>query len=266
MTTRLPTRAEILDLLGSDERPMHVREIASRLRVSDVDHLGLERLLDSLSLEGVLTARPGPRFRLNAAEGGASGGASADGNTRRDRPSRDAEREGLLTVHPRGFGFVASLSPGTSGDDVFVPPDALGGALHGDKVRVRVRARSARGAEGEIVSILERGIKRVAGTLHRKGKSAWLEPDDTRMRGPIVLPRAIDAAGSDGNSGNDGDAVVVTITRWPESRDENPEGRIESVLGRPGELWVEVAKILVLERVGEPHSDKAVTEAEAFGE
>jgi ribonuclease R len=255
MPTRLPTRAEILDLLGSDERPMHVREIASRLRVSDVDHLGLERLLDSLSLEGVLTARPGPRFRLS----------EGNGHGERGRP-RDAEREGLLTVHPRGFGFVASLSPGTSGDDVFVPPDGLGGALHGDKVRVRVRSRSARGAEGEIVAILERGIKRVAGTLHRKGKSAWLEPDDTRMRGPIVLPRAIDAAGSEGNSGNDGDAVVVAITRWPESRDENPEGRIESVLGRPGELSVEVAKILVLERVGEPHSEKAVAEAEAFGE
>ena len=254
MPTRLPTRAEILDLLGSDERPMHVREIASRLRVSHVDHLGLERLLDSLSLEGVLTARPGPRFRISDGEG----------RPERGRP-RDAEREGLLTVHPRGFGFVASLSPGTSGDDVFVPPDALGGALHGDKVRVRVRARSARGAEGEIVAIIERGIKRVAGTLHRKGRSAWLEPDDTRMRGPIVLPRAIDADAG-GNSGNDGDAVVVAITRWPETRDENPEGRIESVLGRPGELSVEVAKILVLERVGEPHSEKAVAEAEAFGE
>ncbi len=122
------------------------------------------------------------------------------------------------------------------------------------------------GAEGEFFAIVERGIKRVAGTLHRKGKSAWLEPDDTRMRGPIVLPRAIDAAGSDGNSGNDGDAVVVAITRWPESRDENPEGRIESVLGRPGTLSVEAAKILVLEGLGEPHTPEAVAEAEAFGE
>src|ERR1019366_7785103 len=188
------------------------------------------------------------------------------GDGGRERRPSNAEREGVLTVHPRGFGFVASLGPGNQGDDVFIPPDALGGALHGDKVRVRVRARSARGAEGEIVSIIERGIKRVAGTLHRKGRSAWLEPDDTRVRGPIVLPRAIDVEGSGGNSGNDGDAVVVAITRWPETRDENPEGRIEQVLGRPGELSVEAAKILVLEGVGEPHSDLAVAEAEAFGE
>ncbi len=249
MTTRLPTRADILELLGSDTRPLHAREIASRLRVSEVDYLSLQRLLDDLSFEGVLAARPGQRFKLSTPTA----------------QSRGTEREGLLTVHPRGFGFVASLAPGAARDDVFVPPEALGGAMHGDRVRVHIRARSARGAEGAVTGIIERGMKRVAGTLHRKGRSAWLEPDDTRVRGPIVLPRAIDSAGPDGNSGADGDAVVVAITRWPETRDENAEGRIESVLGRPGQLSVEVAKILVLEGLGGPHGDAAVAESEAFG-
>jgi len=249
MPTRLPSRADVLDLLSSDPSPLHAREIASRLRVSEADYLGLQRLLDDLSLEGVLAARPGQRFKLSAASGGARG----------------AEREGLLSVHPRGFGFVASLAPGAVGDDVFVPPDALGGAMHGDRVLVRVRARSARGAEGAVIQVIERGMKRVAGTLRRKGKSAWLEPDDARVRGPIVLPRPVDASGPQGNSGNDGDAVIVAITRWPESHDEAPEGRIETVLGRPGELSVEAAKILVLEGIGEPHSDKAIAESEGFG-
>jgi ribonuclease R len=227
---------------------MHAREIASRLRVSEVDYLGLQRLLDSLSFEGVLASRPGQRFRLSQRPAGALGG----------------EREGLLTVHPRGFGFVASLGEG--GDDVFVPPDALGGAMHGDRVRVRVRSRGARGAEGEVVAVIERGLKRIAGTLRRKGKSAWVEPDDNRVRGPIVLARAIDRAKGDGNSGSDGDAVVVAITRWPETPGENPEGAIETVLGRPGKLAVEAAKILVLEGVEETHPAEAIREAEAFGD
>jgi ribonuclease R len=248
MAPRLPTRTEILELFGSETPPMHAREIAARLRVSEVDYLGLQRLLDDLSFEGVLAARPGQRFKLH------SRGASA----------RDAEREGFLTVHPRGFGFVASL--GEAGDDVFVPPDAMGGAMHGDRVRVRIRSRAARGAEGEVVSVLERGLKRIAGTLRRKGKSAWVEPDDTRVRGPIVLARSIDVAAGAGNSGSDGDAVVVAITRWPESRSENPEGAIETVLGRPGELAVEAAKILVLEGIEERHADQAIREAEAFGD
>jgi ribonuclease R len=253
MTTRpprLPARADVLELLSANPEPMHSREIARRLSVSEADYLGLQRLLDDLSLEGVVASRPGQRFKLSS-------------STER---SRGAEREGLLTVHPRGFGFVASLSAETAGDDVFIPPDAMGGAMHGDRVLVRVRARSARGAEGVVTAVVERATKRVAGTLRRRGRSAWLEPDDTRMRGPIVLPRQVDTAGPEGNSGNDGDAVIVAITRWPESHDENPEGRIDTVLGRPGVLSVEAAKILVLEGIGEPHSDQAVADAESFGQ
>ena len=66
LTTRPPSRAEVLDLFGSDPRPLHAREIASRLNVSEVDYLGLQRLLDDLSLEGVLATRPGQRFKLSA--------------------------------------------------------------------------------------------------------------------------------------------------------------------------------------------------------
>ena len=247
MPTRLPSRTEVLDLFGSDNRPLHAREIATRLKVSEVDYLALQRLLDSLSFEGVLAMRPGQRFKLSEKTGATQG----------------KERDGLLTVHPRGFGFVASLEAGD--DDVFIPPEAMAGAMHGDKVRVRIRARGARGPEGEVTAILERALKRVVGTLRRKGKSAWLEPDDTRVRGPIVLPREIDVAGPGGNSGVDGDAVIVTITRWPEMPGENPEGAIETVLGRPGQLSVEAAKILVMDRIEERHSDKAVGEAEAYG-
>ena len=95
MTTRLPTRSEVLDLLGADLRPMHLREIASRLRVSEVDYLGLERLLDSLSLEGVLSARPGPHFKLS--EGG-SGDRDGGG---RERRARDAAKRPKVAIKMR---------------------------------------------------------------------------------------------------------------------------------------------------------------------
>ena len=85
------------------------------------------------------------------------------------------------------------------------------------------------------------------------------------MRGPIVLPRVVDA-GPEGNSGVDGDAVVVVITRWPELPGETPEGAIETVLGRPGDLSVEAAKILVLQNVEEARNPEAVAEADAFGD
>src|SRR5262249_48734686 len=64
----------------------------------------------------------------------------------------------------------------------------------------------------------------------------------------------------------DGVAAVATITRFPESHDENPEGAVEAVLGEPGDPNVEVAKVLVREGVVEEHPAAAVTEAEAYGD
>jgi ribonuclease R len=242
----LPTKAHVLALLHEDDRPWHAREIAERMGVADGSYPGLLRMLDDLAMIGSLTAQ-GQRFKLSKAARAA----------RAEEP-----REGFLSMTPRGFGFVAS---GT-GDDVFVPAESIGGAMHGDKVRVRVTGRDPRGASGVIEEVLERAFKRVAGVLRRKGSSAWLEPDDTRVRGPIVLPRAVDAAGPAGNSGQDGDAAVVTIVRFPERPDEHPEGRLEAILGRPGELSVEIAKVLVAHAIEEVHPPEVVAEAEAYGE
>jgi ribonuclease R len=169
-----------------------------------------------------------------------------------------AEYDGVLTVNPRGFGFVSSVG---LADDLYVAREALRGALHGDVVRVRALARSRRGLEGEVVRVVTRRNARVAGLLRRRGKSAWLEPDDTRVRGPIVL------APRDGAPipGEDGEACVVTITRFPELPEENPEGVVEAVLGPPGDPNVEVAKVLLRESIEEAHPPEAISEAEAFG-
>jgi ribonuclease R len=179
-------------------------------------------------------------------------------NTRSSRPSRAPSRtfEGLLNMNPRGFGFVGG---GAGQDDVYVPPDAIGGALHGDRVLVGVIAQSDRGLEGRIEKVVKRRSPRVAGVLRKRGKSAWLEPDDSRLRGPIVVSDL-------GKQGKDGDAAVVTITRFPDFQDENPEGELVSVLGPPGEPNVEITKILVREDVRESHSDGALREAEMFAQ
>jgi ribonuclease R len=159
-------------------------------------------------------------------------------------------------MNPRGFGFVAG---GAGQDDVYVPPDSIGGALHGDRVLVTVVAQSDRGLEGRIDKIVKRRSPRVAGVLRRRGKSSWLEPDDSRLRGPIVVS-------DPGKLGKDGDAAVVTITRFPDVANENPEGELVSVLGPPGEPNVEITKILVREDVRESHSEGALREAEIFAQ
>jgi ribonuclease R len=125
---------------------------------------------------------------------------------------------------------------------------------------VRVATRPRRGLEGEVVRVVKRRNDRVPGTLRRRGRSAWLEPDDSRLRGPIVLH------GEEALAADDGVAAVATITRFPEHPDENPEGALTSLLGDPGDPRVEVAKILLREGVDEDPPPAAVAEAETFGD
>ncbi|MDB4996495.1 MAG: 3-to-5 exoribonuclease RNase, partial [Myxococcaceae bacterium] len=174
-------------------------------------------------------------------------------------------REGVLKVNPRGFGFVAS--PTASGDDAYISPENLHGAMHGDHVTIDIVARGSRGPEGHIVDIKSRGSQRVSGILRRRGKSAWVELDDPRMKGPVVLTSEIDKGSTEGegNSGKDGQVVVVQITRFPETNDENPEGKLVAVLGAPGELSVETRKVILVHGIDEIHSAQAVEEAEAYG-
>ena len=175
------------------------------------------------------------------------------------------QREGILKVNPRGFGFVAS--PTASGDDVYISPENLNGAMHGDHVKVEIIGRGGRGPEGSILEVKTRGSERVSGILRRRGKSAWVELDDPRVKGPVVLTSEIDKGSSEGegNSGKDGQVVVVQITRFPQTGDENPEGKLIAVLGAPGELSVETQKIILVHGISEIHSQQAIEEAEAYG-
>ena len=241
----LPHRVRVFEVLGQSNRPLHVAEIAGRLGVESHLLNGLTALLDDMVLTGGVRAFPGHRYKI----------ADSTSTVETSKGARHArERQGVLTMNPRGFGFVAS--PGTGEGDVFISPEMLSGALHGDTVVVRVHKTSSKGAEGEIVGVVSRRNARIPGTLRRRGKSAWIEPDDARMRGPIPVK---------GEGGQEGDAVVATITRFPQRHDEQPEGELLVVLGRPGEPKVEVEKILAREDISESFPEAVLLEARAFG-
>jgi ribonuclease R len=234
----LPSRGDIVRCLVDAGRPLHAREIATRSGVAEASYPRLLELLDQLSLDGTIRPLAGHRFKAQRDE--ARGGGSW---------------EGVLSVHPRGFGFVAAVGQ----EDVYVAPDGIGGGLHGDRVRVSVIGRTSRGVEGRIDEVVARRNPRVAGVLRRRGRSLWLEPDDARVRGPIVVSSAP-------RLGRDGDAAVVSITRFPRFLEENPEAELIAVLGVPGDPNVEVEKILVREQIEEEHPEGAVREAEAMAQ
>ncbi len=237
-----PSANEILDLLTGFKRALHPREVASRLEIAPEEFHLLVQVLDGLEDDGAIKVLPGGRVRAVTRRGKPTASA---------QPPREEAWEGDIFVHPKGFAFVTANGK----DDVFIPPDAVYEALHRDRVKVRVTGRSRKGLEGVITEVVERRNTRVAGVIQRRRKSAWLEPDDSRLRGPILLSGNVDAA-------KDGDAAVVDITRFPQFADELPEGVVVEILGPQGDPQTEVRKILLREGISEVHSPEALQNAE----
>lgn len=248
MSTQLPRRDAVIELLSSRGRALTAREMAARLHVTDPVYGGFLRYLEALAQEGVLRQVGPDKYVLDRKTWPAA--------------SVGTEREGVLRADPRGFGFVKSVG---FEDDLYVPEHAMAGALHGDTVLARTVRQTTLGQEGEIVRVVKRGAQRVAGVLRVRGASMWLEPDDARVRGPIVLRKSTTKPEGDTPRPQEGHAAVALITRFPELPDENPEGELLASLGVPGDPNVEVAKVLLRQAIDEQHPAKAVEEAEAFG-
>lgn len=147
---------------------------------------------------------------------------------------------GRFRANPKGFGFVIPDEPNAHGD-LFVAPEATGGALTGDAVVARVLKRGKRGGEmqyeGRIIEIVKRGQSRFVGELFRQNLRWFIIPEGNTLHVPIVVddPSAKNAA--------PGDQVVVEITVYPRPG-ADARGVIVKVLGPRGEPDVETQSII----------------------
>lgn len=166
---------------------------------------------------------------------------------------------GRLQVHRDGYGFLLTRQPieGIQGD-IFIPPDAMKGAMHGDHVQVQIkRVRRDGRAEGEVVRILQRGSTQIVGTFRLRRKRQWVVPADERIQQWIEIPKGLEIPPASPEpdrigaglpkieSAEDLDGMIVTaeILQFP-SKQENPVGRVVEILGRPGDFGVDVEIII----------------------
>lgn len=88
--------------------------------------------------------------------------------------AKDKERvtSGIIRMHPRGFGFVATpVYP----QDVFIPKHLTQNSIDGDTVEILVdEEQSAKGPEGRVLTILERGRSHLAGTIWQQSPAGFL--------------------------------------------------------------------------------------------
>jgi ribonuclease R len=103
---------------------------------------------------------------------------------------------GKLSMHRDGYGFVTPdpsamderLKARLAGD-VFIPPPAVGSAMHGDRVLVEVGAFRPDGrAEGRVLRTVNRAHPTVVGIFHYGRRRTMSTPIDQKVAQEIVIP------------------------------------------------------------------------------
>ena len=209
---------------------------------------------------------------------------------------------GRLSMHRDGFGFVipdaSSLDDRLKArltGDIFIPPPAIGNAMHGDRVAVEVTSVRPDGrAEGRIVRPLDRAHTTVVGTFHYGRQHNYVTPVDQKIAREIVIPpgEEIPKPGdiTPGGARNRprgasspaarktphrvlGDEarrtswtdlenvmVDVEVTEWP-SATQNPKGRVLEILGYEDDFGVDVE--IIIRKFHLPHRFPAEVLSEA---
>jgi ribonuclease R len=202
--------------------------------------------------------------------------------------ARDNLAAGRLDLHRDGYGFVrpnrrsaaTDTRQPTGQEDIFIPPDEIGGAMQGDQVLVEVAPPRADGRRfGRIVRVMERRNSTVVGVFHYtrsdRTHGHTVIPFDERFTQPIVIPRGAELPAAAAHTPHrvlgaeavtalhsdlEGLVVDVEITAWP-TPTRPPMGRVIEVLGSPDDFGVDVEMMIRKHRLPRIFPDKVLAEA-----
>jgi len=232
----------ILEVMRQAGRPLLLREI-----------------LKALNATGQKTVKPD---LLNAMEGLVKAGKVVELKGNRYGLT-DMLRlvTGRLSVHPDGFGFVTPDDAVAKSRtmDIFIPFKAIKGAIHGDRVAVRIEGERGRRIEGTVIRILERSIEKTIGIFHKKKGVSVVTPEDERLNFDILV------ASKDTMKAKDGQVVVVELlspTEHLEVEGRNLPGRVIEILGDPDDMDVQVQIVIQKHQLPHTFSDEALKEAD----
>jgi ribonuclease R len=159
--------------------------------------------------------------------------------------------EGVVSAHRAGYGF-ARVEGMT--DSAFIPPFAMAGLMHGDRIRLTVKRDSSGRYTGEVLGVVEHGVRAFLGTIDVEGRTIHVLSADRR------LALRCQVAAADLNGAKHGDWVIAVVTRYPGAKG-GALARVERRLDpdRPVELATETA----ISRFGLPSEFPAEVRAEA---
>src|SRR5215469_10051078 len=215
---------------------------------------------------------------------------------------------GRLSMHRDGYGFVTPDDDRVRAEingDIFINPNNVGAAMHGDRVLIEIERRKTEGkAEGRIVRLARRAHPTVVGTFHYGQRHNYVTPMDEKITQEVIIPpgqerpeeavghrssvvgqeepkqkvkgkkqseaerhRVIGAEARHHTEWDDLDGVVVDveITGWP-GPTQSPRGRVVEILGYEDDFGVDTE--IVIRKYHIPHRfpAAALEEAEGFND
>ena len=142
---------------------------------------------------------------------------------------------GIIEVNAKGSGYIICEA---FDDDIYIGSNNLNKALHLDEVEFYVFRRRRNGRlEGEVTQIIKRAKSSYVGVIQIHKSYAFVITDDKKMYKDIFIPL------NKINKAEDGDKVLVALQDWPEKA-SSPYGKVNKVLGKPGEHNTEIHAIL----------------------
>ncbi|HZU42719.1 MAG TPA: RNB domain-containing ribonuclease [Terriglobales bacterium] len=247
-----------------ERQPRHIanfKQLVRELGIRGDERRRFAELLDKMVARGELMQVDGDRYALPKT------------------PQKSNLAVGRLIMHRDGYGFVVpedtALKERLNGD-IFISPQAIGSAMHGDRVLVELgRVRPDGRAEGRIVKIVFRAQPTVVGTFHYGSRYNYVTPMDEKITQDVVIPRGAEIpekhAEEEGSEHKDrrtkhgesrhrvlgkeakrrtavsedleGVVVDVEITDWP-TPTQNPRGKVIEILGNEDDFGVDVEIII----------------------
>ena len=225
----------ILDVIaGEFYVPMKIKELAILLNVPKFQREELHHVVNLLESEGKLVITKRGKIML------------PEGIEEKNEKMSSDFIEGIFESNQRGFGFIRM----EDGEDIFIPESQVHGALHTDKVLVKLTSQgkgtqnsSSNAAstklkrEGEIVKILERGFQEIVG-IYKKSKSfGFVISDNTKFTKDIYIPVERSKGAVTGHK------VVVKITDFG-GKNKKPEGIVKKIIGHINDPGTDILSVV----------------------
>lgn len=219
----MPSKEEVLSFIQSEEyEPIKIHGIAEKFGLDNKEEKKLEKTIEQLIKHGYVVKDQRSKNRIVRAE-------------------EKGIFRGVYSASEDKYGFV--VIDGDDENKIFIEGNNKNNAIHNDLVVVQIIEDAEdedQKDSGEIIRILDRGLKEVIGTFEKKRNFGVVIPDDKRIHRNIRVEK------NRFGKATDGDRVVCNILKNNNDyeNDNNLDGNIKEIIGKKGDRDLEIKVML----------------------